>query len=212
MDHKGLQRFIILFFIECHRGGDRRNFGRVERTPELGRPESDRLSRWIAGRQALPDSIDRDQLFTDEFLSTLKHAGVESLKLPPRSPNLNAHAERFVRSIKESCLERLILFGEGPCAQPVQNFVPTSSAPSKSRGNRLILPNHADLGSAGGHSMSPAIGRTPEILLPGCSLSHPGFKRSTSSGLVVKPAQPFLDRLPSGSNRICTAICNWAEM
>ena len=34
------------------------------------------------------------------------------MKLPPHSPNLNAHAERFVRTIKESCLERMILFGE----------------------------------------------------------------------------------------------------
>ena len=43
---------------------------------------------------------DRDPLFTDEFLHKLKDAGIESVKLPPRSPNLNAHAERFVRSIK----------------------------------------------------------------------------------------------------------------
>ena len=42
---------------------------------------------------------DRDPRFTDEFLHTVKGAGVESVKLPPRSPNLNAHAERFVRSI-----------------------------------------------------------------------------------------------------------------
>jgi hypothetical protein len=48
---------------------------------------------------------DRDPLFTEEFLSTLKDAGVKSVKLPTRSPNLNAYAERFVRSIKESCLE-----------------------------------------------------------------------------------------------------------
>ena len=40
---------------------------------------------------------DRDPLFTDEFLSNLKVVGVESVKLPPRSPNLNAYAERFVR-------------------------------------------------------------------------------------------------------------------
>ena len=39
-------------------------------------------------------------------------AGVESVKLPPRCPNLNAYAERFVRSIKESCLDRMIFFGE----------------------------------------------------------------------------------------------------
>ena len=34
------------------------------------------------------------------------------MKLPPRSPNLNAHAERFVRSVKEECLDHLILFSE----------------------------------------------------------------------------------------------------
>jgi hypothetical protein len=39
-------------------------------------------------------------------------AGVESVKLPLQSPNLNAYAERLVRSIKEYCLERLIFFGE----------------------------------------------------------------------------------------------------
>jgi hypothetical protein len=45
------------------------------------------------------------------------------VKLPPRSPNLNAHAERFVRSIKECCLDRLILFGESSLRTAVQNFV-----------------------------------------------------------------------------------------
>jgi putative transposase len=46
---------------------------------------------------------DRDPLYTAEFESILKAAGVEPVKLPPRSPNLNAHAERFVRSVKEEC-------------------------------------------------------------------------------------------------------------
>ena len=61
---------------------------------------------------------DRDPLFTAEFLKMIADAGVESVKLPPRSPNLNAHAERFVRSIKESCLERLIFFGGHRCGPP----------------------------------------------------------------------------------------------
>ena len=43
---------------------------------------------------------DRDPLFTHEFLGMPKDAGVESVRLPVRSPNLNAYAERFVRSIK----------------------------------------------------------------------------------------------------------------
>ena len=45
---------------------------------------------------------DRSSLFTEQFRETLRSAGVESLKLPARSPNLNAHAERFVRTIKGS--------------------------------------------------------------------------------------------------------------
>ena len=55
---------------------------------------------------------DRDPLFTAEFSNLLAAVGVQSVKLPPRSPNLNAHAERFVRIIQESCLDRLILFEE----------------------------------------------------------------------------------------------------
>ena len=43
---------------------------------------------------------DRDQLFTDALRAHLSTAGVETVMLPARSPNLNAYAERFVRSIK----------------------------------------------------------------------------------------------------------------
>jgi transposase InsO family protein len=50
-------------------------------------------------------------------------AGVKSVKLPPRSPNLNAYAERFVRSLKESCIERLILFGEGSLWKAMHEFL-----------------------------------------------------------------------------------------
>jgi len=74
----------------------------------------------------------------------MKQIGVES-----RSPNLNAHAERFVRSIKESCLERLILFGERSLWTTVQNFVAHyhSERNHQGLGNRLILPNPTHLGS-----------------------------------------------------------------
>jgi len=42
----------------------------------------------------------------------LKASGVEPVRLPPRSPNLSPHIERFMRSLKEECLERIIFFGE----------------------------------------------------------------------------------------------------
>jgi len=53
----------------------------------------------------------------------LADVGVRSVKLPPRSPNLNGHAERFVRTIKELCLERMILFGEESLRTAMHNFV-----------------------------------------------------------------------------------------
>jgi putative transposase len=73
--------------------------------------------------------------------------GVESVKLLPRSPNLNAHAERFVRSIQESCLDRLIFFGEDSLRTAIQNFVPTIN--HQGLGNRLISPEPGHLGNSG---------------------------------------------------------------
>ena len=78
---------------------------------QVARNLNDAEEGFLVGKRYLIH--DRDPLFTAEFLETLGTSGVKSVKLPPRSPNLNAHAERFVRTIKESCLERMILFGEG---------------------------------------------------------------------------------------------------
>ena len=47
---------------------------------------------------------DRDVKFCAEFRETLAAADVKGLRLPPCSPNLNAFAERWVRSVKEECL------------------------------------------------------------------------------------------------------------
>jgi transposase InsO family protein len=55
---------------------------------------------------------DRDTKFTQAFDAWLKASGVEPVVLPPHSPNLNAHCERFVRSIKEEALAPMILLGE----------------------------------------------------------------------------------------------------
>ena len=55
---------------------------------------------------------DRDGKYCPAFQQIMDTAGVVRVPLPPRSPNLNAYAERWVRSVKEECLSRLILFGE----------------------------------------------------------------------------------------------------
>jgi transposase InsO family protein len=55
---------------------------------------------------------DRDPLFTEAFRELLKPSSVKTVKLPAHSPDLNAHAERFVRSIKSECLAQIIPLGE----------------------------------------------------------------------------------------------------
>ncbi len=50
--------------------------------------------------------MDRDPVFTQKFRTRLARAGIEPIRLPRRSPNLNAFVERFNRSIQEECLDR----------------------------------------------------------------------------------------------------------
>ena len=64
----------------------------------------------------------RDSKFCASFRAMLRFGGVQSILLPARSPNLNAFAERWVRSIKNECLSKLILFGEGSLCQTMTEF------------------------------------------------------------------------------------------
>ncbi len=65
---------------------------------------------------------DRDPLFTEAFRELLKASGVKTVKLPARSPNLNAYAERFVRSIKSECLGQIIPLGERHLRNAVKEY------------------------------------------------------------------------------------------
>jgi transposase InsO family protein len=161
---KGLQPFMVLFFIEL--SSRRVEIGGISAAAnglwmsQVARNLTDSVDGLLMGKRYLIH--DRDPLFTDDFLRTLRDAGVESVRLPARSPNLNAHAERFVRSIKESCLERLILFGESSLRAAVQNFVAHYHSERNHQGlsNRLILPEPAHLGSAGGIQCRQRLGGT----------------------------------------------------
>ena len=111
---RALQGFTVLSFIELSTrkveiAGIASNANGLWMA-QVGRNLTDAEDGILAGERYL--IYDRDPLFTAEFIAIVKASGVESMKLPPKSPNVNAYAERFVRSIKESCLERLILFGE----------------------------------------------------------------------------------------------------
>ena len=122
---RGLQRFLVLFFIEL--STRRVKIAGVAAQAnglwmsQIARDISDPIDGLFVGKRYLIH--DRDPLFTAEFLEMLADIGIQSVKLPPRSPNLNAYAERFVRTIKESCLDRLILFGEGSLRKAIREFV-----------------------------------------------------------------------------------------
>ena len=88
---------------------------------QIARNLTDPVDGFFIGKRYLIH--DRDPLYTREFLSMLADAGIESVKLPPRAPNLNAYAERFVRTIKEGCLERMIFFGEDSLRLAIQHFI-----------------------------------------------------------------------------------------
>src|SRR4051794_3926631 len=141
---KGLQRFVVLFFIEL--SARRVEIAGISAAAnglwmsQIARNLTDCVEGLLTGKRYLIH--DRDSLFTDEFLRTLKDANVESVTLPARSPNLNAYAERFVRSIKECCLDRLILFGESSLRTAVRSFVVHFHSERNHQGlhNRIIQP------------------------------------------------------------------------
>jgi transposase InsO family protein len=116
---------------------------------QIGRNLTDAVDGILNGKRYLIH--DRDPLFTAEFLGTLAASGVKSVKLPPRSPNLNAHAERFVRTIKESCLGRMILFGEGFLRKAIREFLAHYHGERNQQGlgNRLIIADESHAGNAG---------------------------------------------------------------
>ncbi len=92
--------------------------------------------------------LDRDAKFTEEFQRILKQSGVEPLLLPPRSPNLNAHLERFMRSIKDECLSRMIFFDENALRNAARQFLAHYHAERNHQGleNRLIDPGSEEVG------------------------------------------------------------------
>jgi transposase InsO family protein len=150
---RGLKRFLVLFFIDLSTrrveiAGIASNANGLWMS-QIGRNVTDAVDGILNGKRYLIH--DRDPLFTAEFQSILAGVGVRSVKLPPQSPNLNAYAERFVRSIKESCLERLILFGENSLRTATRQFVAhyLNERHHQGLGNRLIIPEASDVDKKG---------------------------------------------------------------
>jgi transposase InsO family protein len=95
--------------------------------------------------------MDRDTKFCPAFRFILEDASVRGVRLPARSPDLNAHLERFLRSLKDECLGRMVLSGERSLRKSVKQFVVHYHRERNHQGlaNRLIEAG-AEVGQATG--------------------------------------------------------------
>jgi putative transposase len=85
---------------------------------------------------------DRDGQYCPAFQQISDTAGVTRVPLPPRAPNLNAYAERWVRSVKEECLARCILCGEASLRHALTPYVAHfhHERTHQGKGNVLLFP------------------------------------------------------------------------
>jgi transposase InsO family protein len=124
ISRSGLVRYFVLFVIDL-------KTRRVEISGILPRPDGVWMSQIARNLTDCEDGFlngssylihDRDPLFTKSFRETLGSSGVTTVKLPVRSPNLNAYAERFVRSVKSECLAQIIPLGERHLRHSVKEY------------------------------------------------------------------------------------------
>jgi len=146
----GLVTFYVLFFIEL--GSRRVHMAGVTLHPnaqwmvQVARNAT--MEEWGFLKPGQYLIHDRDAKFCAAFQQIIDDAGINRVPLPPRSPYLNAFAERFVRSIKEEALSRFMLFGERSLHHVLTEYVAHyhEERPHQGKGNVILFPSvQADL-------------------------------------------------------------------
>ena len=122
---RGIVRYHVLFFMrlwtrEVHIAGITEK-GNGPWMEQVARNLTDGIDGFLRGYKYLIH--DRDPLFTPRFLKILKDEDVESVRLPRKSPNLNAYCERFIHSIKHECLEQMIFFSERSLRYAIEEYL-----------------------------------------------------------------------------------------
>jgi putative transposase len=103
----------------------------------------------LAGKRFIV--MDRESKFCDAFLTTLSESGTEPLRLPPRSPNLNAYCERLVRSIKSEFLEKIVFFDERSLRRAATSFLDHHHEERNHQGlDNQLIESAQDVGHANG--------------------------------------------------------------
>jgi putative transposase len=145
---RGLVTYYVLLFI--HLESRRVDIAGITVHPD--EPWMKQMARNVTaeGYGALQDCCyllhDRDTKYTQLFRTIIASGRVDPLVLPARSPNLNAYAERWVRSVKEECLCKVILFGERSLRRALREYVEHYHAERnhQGKGNVLLFPRSAN--------------------------------------------------------------------
>ncbi|HEX7451747.1 MAG TPA: integrase core domain-containing protein [Polyangiaceae bacterium] len=142
----GLVRYHVLFVIDLK--SRRVEIAGIIHEPhgawmqQIARNLTDAVDGFLLGKRYL--IMDRDPVFTRAFRSMLANSGVHSVRLPARSPNLNAFAERFVRSVRGECFSKVIPLGEKHLRQLLREYGAHYHAERNHQGlgNNLIEPSN----------------------------------------------------------------------
>lgn len=136
--HCRLVTFYVLFFI--HSGSRRVHVAVVTPSPDhnvMGQVAREVTFADVGFLEGCKYLIhDRDAKYTRAFDDMIESVGIEVIKLPRHSPNLNAFAERWVKSIKTECPDRLILFGERSLRYTIRSYL--AQRPHQGLDNSLI--------------------------------------------------------------------------
>jgi len=116
---------------------------------QMGRNSLDAVDGPLLGKRYR--IIDRDTKYCEAFRKMLASEGIEVIRLPPRSPNLNAYAERFVRSIREECLSKMIPIGQGMLRRALREHLENYHRERNQQGvgNVLLMPPSTEISHQG---------------------------------------------------------------
>jgi len=142
---RGLVTYYVLFFL--HLESRRVTIAGITQHPDQEWMErighNATQERWGYLRPCRYELHDRDTKFCASFRSALASGGVKTISLPARSPNLNAFAERWIRSVKQECLSKVILFGERALWRVLTEYSRHyhNERNHQGKGNQLLFPD-----------------------------------------------------------------------
>jgi transposase InsO family protein len=149
----GLVTFYVLFFMEL--SSRKVQLAGITHSPDesfmkqVARNLTDSVDGFLIGNRFL--IIDRDSKYCQAFIDIIKNTGIKPIRCPAKAPNCNAFAERFVRSIKYECLNKMIFFGVRPLERAIRNYLDHYHQERNHQGlkNNLIFPEPTLSGSEG---------------------------------------------------------------